>query len=197
MVKTHTYAHPLHMKVVKLCMHVCHWFRSPLEWVHSLNYLIIMWFCPLRGNQFWLISLRLRQGQQREQGRTLHVHIHNIKMLWNNTYMIKQWCGSPFDWFYSLINLTMLWFVPQEVTRFVVGNTNSLANESRGNSVRTSSTYAHPQLIIFVKHLMWELTWMGLPPQLPPVYMLHVPWEISKVLAYKNEICNDLVRTHP
>ena len=56
-----------------------------------------------------------------------------------------------------------MWFAPWKVTRFfVLGKTNILAKESRGNMVRTH-TYAHPQLIIVVKHLMHNRHWCGAP----------------------------------
>ena len=49
-VRTHPYAHPQHMKVVKLLAYVWHWCEINLGWVYSLNHRIspsvIAWKLP-------------------------------------------------------------------------------------------------------------------------------------------------------
>ena len=37
-VRTHPYAHPQHMKVVKHFVYVWHWYEINLDWVYSLNH---------------------------------------------------------------------------------------------------------------------------------------------------------------
>ena len=42
--RTHPYAHPQHMKVVKHFVYVWHWCEIDLGWVYSLNHRISPWF---------------------------------------------------------------------------------------------------------------------------------------------------------
>jgi hypothetical protein len=93
-VRTHPYAHPLHMKVVKHLACVCQWCEINLDWVYSLHHYI--------SPRFLAKELpRILGGLPKAWSAKAHIHMH-IHCIWrlSNTLHVFDndvksiWIGS-------------------------------------------------------------------------------------------------------
>ena len=98
-VRTHTQAHPQHMKVLKLLLCVWYWCGGPLEWVYSLKNqctmtMTMLWFAPfLGGNQN---SRKIWNAWLTWAMVTTHIYAHPQQMkVVNHIICVWYWCWEP------------------------------------------------------------------------------------------------------
>jgi hypothetical protein len=118
-VRTHPYAHPLHMKIFKHLACVWHWYWISLDWVYSLNHCFLPSFVHQEKTDCSVTSQSLVNESGRNVVRThpySHpLHIKNVKHL----ACVWHWCGIILDWVYSLSHRNSPLFVHQELPRFL------------------------------------------------------------------------------
>ena len=145
-VRTDPYAHPQHMEIVKQLICVWHWYVSHLELVYSLNVnTTTLWFAPRKTPRILVnVQTLLADKNDSSMVRTHpHAHPQHMKVV-RHHICAWYWCGSRFEWVYSLKDVLKLrlWFAPQKATRIL--NSKWFYNESCGIVVRTHP-YTHPQ----------------------------------------------------
>ena len=118
--------------------------------------------CPLGGKEYQgqLPTAWLMRGTVTWK-RHIHMHIHSILYECELPYMCLTFMLEP-TWIGISSATTLCSSLPLQRYPEFRTTYKSLAEESSSNMVRTD-TYAHPQHIKVVKHLLWVWHWGGSP----------------------------------
>ena len=118
-VRTHPYAHPPYMKIVKYFACVWHWCGISLDWVYSLNHCFLPSFVHEEKTDCSVTSQSLVNKSSRNVVRT-HPYAHPLHMkIFKYLTCVWHWCGISLDWVYSLNHRTSPLFLDQELPRFL------------------------------------------------------------------------------
>jgi hypothetical protein len=180
--------HPQHIKVVIHLICVWHWCVSHLELVYSFNVnTTTLWFAPRKTPRILVnVQTLLADKNDSSMVRTHpHAHPQHMKIVIHHI-CAWHWCGSHFEWVYSLKDVLKLrlWFAPQKTTRIL--NSKWFYNESCGIVVRTYP-YTHPQELKVVTHLI--CIWYWCLSHLEWVYSLNLNSEFQMFLQWDLWYC--------
>ena len=162
MVSTHTFVHPHHVKVVIDLRYVQHWCGSPCEWSgSSASTTTLQHGFPLGRNPevfMWPPKALPTRAAVNGQG-LIHVRTHSIWRLWNILYVIDIYVGAHLNGS-SASTIALQCGLPLERNKELYTTSKSLADKSSNNMV-WAHTYAHPQHMKALKHIMCDQYWCG------------------------------------
>jgi hypothetical protein len=160
-VRTHPYAHPLHMNVVKHLACVWHWCGINLDWVYSLNHWTSPSFVAQELPRF--LAKALSEGAAGMLLGCIQMHIHRKWWLSNTLHVSDIDMGSILIGSTASITALHHHLLPRSYPNFYrkVCQQGLLVNESGRNVVRTHP-YSHPLHMKVVKHLACVWHWYGI-----------------------------------
>ena len=118
--------------------------------------------CPSEGTQNSRCLSKARPMTATERGKDSSIYISTeYEGFVKHLLCVSHWSGGLLGWVYSLNHFTMLWFAPLEVPR-ILDNFQKLGQWQQ-QYVNMIHSYAHPQHMKAVKHLIYVWHWSESP----------------------------------
>jgi hypothetical protein len=115
---------------------------------HSHNHPTMLWFAPCEVSRTQGKTLKAQQVRAAISNNVVRTHFyphpHHMKLEKHHIW-VWFWCGSHFEWVYSLNHLiTIMWFAPWEVSR-IQGKTLKawLVRAAISNNMVRTHSHAH------------------------------------------------------